>query len=342
MTPLDAAWQAVLDAPDDDRALQVLADALMEREDPQGELIRLQLAGEEERATTYLSAHAAALLGDARHLADASLRFARGFVATARIETARDLAKLLDRPISRLVRELRMSSLAVLNDDREPEEQTPEPEIERIVRLIAQRGPLTIHALRFGASAAGSSSDEVTHLIGPDTPVGEIQMAPLLARLVSLEAVQLSAWQANFAGAQSASLRDLSIDLQSPVRALNEARFPALQALSLTLPFRRLDVPLSLLAGEVAPKLEVLKVSGALWPQQLHDLSVSALLRGLKRLEISAEAETGWYGALLETIDAFDHLEHVQLVADPHHPEWVAAVKAALPRVQIVARRLRL
>ena len=101
-------------------------------------------------------------------------------------------------------------------------------------------------------------------------------------------------------------------------------------------------LPLALLAGEVAPRLESLTITGALWPQQLSDLSVSALLRGLDRLELTAEAETGWYTTLLETIEAWAHLEHLVLTADRHHPEWVQAVKAALPQAVVRDPRLRL
>ena len=36
MTPLEAAWEAVLERPDDDRALHVLGDALLEIGDPLG------------------------------------------------------------------------------------------------------------------------------------------------------------------------------------------------------------------------------------------------------------------------------------------------------------------
>ena len=123
---------------------------------------------------------------------------------------------------------------------------------------------------------------------------------------------------------------------------LGEARFPGLERLTLDLPFRRLDFPLALLGGEVAPKLKSLTISGALWPQQLSDLAVSALLRGLSELRVFAEAETGWYPTLLETIDSFAHLDVIELTGDRHHPEWVAAVKAALPRVSIRDPQLRL
>lgn len=336
MTPLEAAWEAVLAAPDDDHALHVLADALMERGDPHGELIRLQLAGDEAGAARHLERHADELLGDARYLAEWSLRFTRGFLATLRVETAADLQKALDRPVSRLLREVRVSSLPVLTQELEPAEPGPiGPAVEDIVRILAAQGPKTISALHFGYASA-------PRFLSPDTPAGEVHMAPLTSRLVSLEEVQLTMWPTDFVGASSNSLRRLSVDLHNPVRGLGESRFPVLSALALNLPFRRIDLPPPLLAGEVAPRLKALSLSGALWPQQVHDLASSALLRGLTGLEIHAEPETGWYPAMLETIDSFAHLERLSLVADRHHPEWVRAVKTALPQVIIREPQLRL
>jgi uncharacterized protein (TIGR02996 family) len=314
MKPLEAAWEAVLEAPDDDRALQVLSDALMERGDAHGELIRLQLSGDDSGSSEHLAKHATELLGNPLHLNTWLPRFARGFIVSAVIAQARDLETLIGRPAGRLLRHLEISPLAI------------EP-IERIVEVLASRGPRTLSQLHFASSS---------HL------TGELAVAALTSRLTSLQTLVLGSWGASFEGAYSTSLRRLSINLQNPVRALDEARFPQLASLGLELPFRRLDLPLPLLAGEVAPKLTELSLTGALWPQQLTELSVSALLRGLTRLEISAEAETGWYPTLIETIDSYAHLEKLELVADRHHPEWVDAVKAALPQVTIRQPRLRL
>jgi hypothetical protein len=177
--------------------------------------------------------------------------------------------------------------------------------------------------------------------LSPGHP-GALEVAPLTSRLTSLRSLILGSWPLRFEGASSASLRELFVNLHDPVSGLGEARFPGLELLELDLPFRRLDFPLALLGGEVAPKLGKLAIHGALWPQQLGDLAVSAVLRGLTELTISAEAETGWYPTLLETIDAFAHLKVVELVGDRHHPEWVAAVKAALPGVRIRDPQLRL
>ncbi|MDP2273282.1 MAG: hypothetical protein Q8N23_37050 [Archangium sp.] len=311
MKPLEAAWEAVLGSPDDDGALQVLSDALMERGDPHGELIRLQLASDEDGAHQHLATHAAELLGDPLHLTTWLPRFTRGFLSSVVVAEVRELEAVIDRPVGRLLRQLEVNPLT----------------IEPIVEVLSQRGPRTISSLRFGSAS--------------QLP-GVLEVAPVTARLSALQHLVLGSWALRFDGASSRSLRTLSINLQNPARGLDEARFPRLEALALELPFRRLDLPLALLAGDVAPSLQSLSITGALWPQQLSDLSVSALLRGLKRLEIAAEAETGWYTTLIETIDSFAHLERLELVADRHHPEWVQAVKAALPQATIREPRLRL
>lgn len=198
------------------------------------------------------------------------------------------------------------------------------------MEVLADRGPRTLARIHFGTVGF------------PTQHQGEVNVAALTAHLPALEELEVATWATNLDGATSSRLRRLTLTLLNPLRGLGEARFPVLRTLSLELPFRRVDLPLSLLAGEVAPALESLRLEGALWPKQLHDLSVSALLRGLKHLDIAAEAETGWYGALLETIDAFAHLERITLLADRHHPDWVTAVTAALPQAKIVHRQLRL
>lgn len=325
MTPLDAAWEAVLVAPDDDRALLVLADALMEVGDPHGELIRLQLSGADDEP--HLTQHAEALFGDPIRLATWSPRFARGFLTEVSIGVSSELEAVLARPIGRLLRKVDISAL------------TMEP-IDQLGELLATRGPKTLGALWFGRGGLSPwAPPEVT--LDVEHP-GLLKVAALTARLPSLTELVLSSWAVAFEGASSQSLRSLELNLQPPVSGLGEARFPGLRSLGLELPFRRLDLPAPLLAGEVAPALESLSLSGALWPQQLTELSRSVLLRGLRRLELTAEAETGWYPTLLETLDSFAHLEELVLIADRHHPEWVAAVKAALPRAQIRDPRLRL
>ena len=174
MTPLAAAWEAVLGAPDDDQALLVLADALMERGDPHGELIRLQLAGDEEGALRHIATHAAQLLGDALHLASWSPRFDRGFLQEVRLATASDFEAVIARPIGRLLRQISITPLSINPLMVEP--------IERLVGGLAARAPRTLHSLRFGSSG-----------LTPGHP-GELEIAPLTSRLTSLTTLTLASW----------------------------------------------------------------------------------------------------------------------------------------------------
>lgn len=319
MEPVDSAWNAVLASPDDDGALRVLADALMERGDPHGELIRLQLAGDEAGANEHLAKHAQALLGT-HEIAAWSARFARGFLSSIRLETVGEFEALVTRPAGRLLREVRVAAHSMMGTELDP--------IDRIVNGLATHGPKTIASLTFGIDA-------------PDLPEGELSVAPLTAHFTSLTSLEVVSWATNFAGVTSASLRHLKLNLTHPVSRLDEARFPALTSLELLLPYRVLPLPPGLLRGEVSPRLETLRLRGILWPQLLHDLARSGLLRNLRRLEITAGGETAWYPALIETAASFAHLEHLGVVDDRNHPEWVSAVKAALPQARVLSAPLR-
>lgn len=336
MTPLDAAWEAVLGAPDDDRALCVLADALMERGDPHGELIRLQLAGTDP--SEHLARHAAELLRDPHRLRTWSPTFARGFISSVQVTSAAELEAVIARPVGKLLRKVDISPL------------TTEP-ISQIVDVLAARGPRTISCLWFGRGLlipwAPAEANELDHL--DVHHLGAVQVDELAKRLTSLEELMLGSWAGHFGSAPNASLRNLGLNLQHRVTEsghrgyFGAAHFPALHELSLQLPFSRRKLPLPLLAGEAAPQLRALTLTGGfLWPQQLSELSGSALLRGLATLRITVQAETGWYPTLLKTLDSFAHLHELELLADRHHPEWVAAVRAALPQAIIREPRLRL
>lgn len=323
MKPLEAAWEAVLAAPDDDQALLVLADALMERGDPHGELIRLQLMGAD--SLSHVDLHLAELFGDKERFLRWSrassrrggLHFSRGFLDWVEIESLADLSALIELPIARLLPELGLRS--VFDDP-----------IEAAVDLIANRGPRSLTSLDFGWA-----EDDLPHS-------GLIDVAKLTAALPRVTDLTVGTWSATLAGARSPSLTRLELNCEHPIIGLGNARLDRLARLALRLPFRGMDLPPSLLGGEVAPTLKSLTIWGALWPQQLRVLAQSPLLERLTELRIGAEAETGWYGALLETIDAFGHLERIKLSADRHHPEWVQAVKAALPQVIIREPQLRL
>jgi uncharacterized protein (TIGR02996 family) len=319
MTPLEAAWQAVLEHPDDDRALHVLADALSERGDAQGELIRLQLMPsiDEDAVLEHVAANAVALLGDARRLQEWRPVFRRGFLyRVGELIDHASLQALFAQPVARLLRQLPIGSLL-------------EAPISRAVETIASLGPQTISHLEFGRAGR------------PGLHVGGlVDLERLFEALPSLTHLRIGSWGSAWEGARSASLRELDLSLEHPARELGSARLPVLDTWRMLLPFRREPLPTDVLAGEVAPQLRSLTIFGALWPEQLAELSVSALLRGLSHLEIAAEAETGWYPALLQTIDSFGHLKRIDLGADRHHPEWVETVQRALPQAIIHTDRV--
>jgi uncharacterized protein (TIGR02996 family) len=90
---LEAILQAVHDAPDDDGPRLVYADALLERGDPRGELIALQLAPaqgndreQRKREKELLDAHGKQWLGELAPVVMAGYRFERGFLAECRVE----------------------------------------------------------------------------------------------------------------------------------------------------------------------------------------------------------------------------------------------------------------
>ena len=315
MTPLDAAWAAVLAAPDDDQALQVLADALMESGDPHGELIRLQLAGDEAGAKEHLAKHCEALLG----VHDLwTTRFARGFLSSISLETAAEFEAVMQRPAARLLREVRVVPTSLGARPNDP--------IDLLVNALATCGPRTIDSIRLEEEPDA-----------PDLPaVGVVAVATLTARFPALANLTLK-WSADFEHARSESLRHLTLHFGYRVSNLGHASFPSLSTLELELPYRVLELPRELLAGEVGPKIENLVLRGTLWPQLLHELVGTALLRNLRRMEINVRADTAWYPALLERAAAFSHLDQLAVVDDRHHPEWVNAVKIALPQARILS-----
>ncbi len=80
-----ALFAEILDAPDEDGPRAVYADWLVDRGDPRGEWIHLQLAkASRSVVATYLAKHRAVLLGPfARCVKMSGLRFSRGFLAGA-------------------------------------------------------------------------------------------------------------------------------------------------------------------------------------------------------------------------------------------------------------------
>jgi hypothetical protein len=309
VTPLEAAWKSVLESPDEPPALRVLGDALIESGDPLGEFIHLQLRADYEGYTRHLKEHAAALLGDAARLKAWFPRFEFGFLRGASLETASDLEQLMALPIARFLESL---SLRHMLDDR----------VEQTIELLRTRAPPTLRILT---------------VLGPFQPLGvnvDVPVRALTNALPQLEVLDLGGWNADFRGATSERLRMMTTLLQG--ETLSDARFPALEEISLRPATRRELLPRGLLAGDVAPKLRGLTLEGVLWPEQLRELAESALLRGLTSLNLSVQWGTGWHEVLIERAPAFAHLEQLNVVVSRDHEAWGFDLQDALPRASVV------
>ncbi len=83
--PLEA-WSAALTPASDDAPWLVYADSLLAQGDPRGELIGLQLRGDEKQAKSLLRKHDEALLGELRGATNqVELEWRHGFISTARL-----------------------------------------------------------------------------------------------------------------------------------------------------------------------------------------------------------------------------------------------------------------
>jgi uncharacterized protein (TIGR02996 family) len=95
---LAALLQAIHDAPDDDAPRAVYADALLERGDPRGELIAIQLQRDaapelRRREHELLAAHAVQWLGGLAPVISPGFRFERGFLVECQV-SLRDVARV--------------------------------------------------------------------------------------------------------------------------------------------------------------------------------------------------------------------------------------------------------
>jgi uncharacterized protein (TIGR02996 family) len=117
---LEALLGAIYDAPDDDAPRLVLADALLERGDPRGELIALQLRGDgasKKRERELLDTHGKQWLGELAPVVMGGYTFARGFLAECRIDNRHldRVKRLAGHPAWSTVRSLTGSALIGLH-----------------------------------------------------------------------------------------------------------------------------------------------------------------------------------------------------------------------------------
>ncbi len=119
---LEALLGAIYDAPDDDAPRLVLADALLERNDPRGELIALQLRPQldrdaKKRERELLDLHGKQWLGELATVVLGGYVFARGFLAECRIDNRHldRVQKVAGNPAWATVRDLGGSALIGLH-----------------------------------------------------------------------------------------------------------------------------------------------------------------------------------------------------------------------------------
>jgi uncharacterized protein (TIGR02996 family) len=115
---IEALLAAVYDAPDDEAPRLVYADALLERGDPRGELITLQIQGRDPRRERELiETHGKRWLGELAPIVMAGYRFERGFLAACRIDNRHidRVRRLVGHPVWSTVRELSGSALIALH-----------------------------------------------------------------------------------------------------------------------------------------------------------------------------------------------------------------------------------
>lgn len=124
--PIAALFAAVYQDPDDDHARSVLADALLEREDPRGELIRLQLQpklspAQQRRVTALVEAHGKRWLGALAPFASPKwLVFERGFPKAVSVvrPSKRSPAFPVGAPEAATIEELVVSGSFTIRGDR--------------------------------------------------------------------------------------------------------------------------------------------------------------------------------------------------------------------------------
>lgn len=317
MKALDAAWEAVCAAPTDVEARVILADALLERGDALGEFIRLQLShteADQDAALAWIADHVDTILDGALWILERRPIFRRGLLeSVSGLTSAEEVRTVLGLPVARVVSSLSLSAGFTGSAER----------LVPALRVTPPRGlrRLVLSDIETPSSAVFAASLSIRELL---TPIPE------------LRELHVGDWSTDWSGVVAPSMRGLELNLKPPVLNLREAQLGALEQLTLTLPFRRLELPETLLQGRLAPVLRTLKLTGALWPEQLSALIASPLLKKVKHLELLAETDTGWYPLLLWHSAAFEKLERLVVRRDRHHPSWVETLQVALPRATLV------
>ncbi len=208
IAPADSLYAPIWAAPGDLAARQVLADVLLERGDPRGEFISLQLASASpKRQRTLLNAHRKEWLGalaDVVDLKDAPPVFERGFVAEVSMKQVRRAQFLLasDAPewatVRRVRRGLQRFSKAMVGlEDAGP------VKLEALKAAVREELTLTLRSVEVSASP-DDVVDVLEQLVSPPRwlalhfevfePTRELRDSlPRLSDLPGLERLRFSA-----------------------------------------------------------------------------------------------------------------------------------------------------
>jgi uncharacterized protein (TIGR02996 family) len=154
---------AVLDDPDNDEAWLVLADWLQQQGDPRGELIALDVKGDEAASGRHLELHEAALIGSLEPHLD-MFQWKRGYIHRARLACSTDLeidnARVLDRLLrhasGRLLQELVLAPDILLGE---------QDQLIGVFELLARHVP-PLRSLTVGDYPLGDYRDVDDYIIG--------------------------------------------------------------------------------------------------------------------------------------------------------------------------------
>ena len=286
---LEQAWRGLEDDPDDSSRLEVLADLLIEAGDRHGELIRVAVEARRRPLDGALAARLHALLeaheGSLRLPGAAlSLQWFDGFVRYAQGVGGPQLTRVLQSTESR-----RLEWLSWKFD----------PSTKASTIAIALKGlPRTLHTIDLQATTDEEplgSLEDFTKTLSTLPRLSTLRVHHLPVPLASLSTPHLSSL---FLRRATAFLEDLS-----------KVQLPSLRSLTLSLDARHGRWPLRLLAAEGLPRLVSLSIEGAFLPEDLEDLSTSALLRQLEHLTVSVGAPRALEDVVQLTEDRFSHLK---------------------------------
>ncbi len=286
---LEQAWRALEDEPDDSSRLEVLADLLIEAGARHGELIRVGIEARRRPLDEALAARLHALLEaqeGALRLPGAplSLQWFDGFVRYAQGVGGPQLTRILESTEAR-----RLEWLSWKFD----------PSMNASAIALTLKGlPRTLHTIDLQAT---TDEEPLGSLVGFTET---LSMLPRLSTLrvhhlpVPLAPLSTPHLSSLFLRRATAFLEDLS-----------NAQLPSLRTLNLTIDARHGRWPLRLLAAERLPRLVSLTIEGAFLPEDLEDLSTSALLRQLEHLTVSVGAPRALEDVVQLTEDRFSHLK---------------------------------